>query len=205
VAELNDAVVAMGAGQAIDLALMGSDRPAVESVAFAATLKGSALLGALARMAARVAGSPAGDVSAFGRYGEAIGLADQLRGDWADVGQLSYSKDLASGARTLPIALSLSEDTLEHHPVRALRGSMRLDPSAQLDASWHLLGEASRSRYTAGLAACRGAAMQAVAELRLRKEWAMGLQEIIRVVCNQTGGSVPPPPLRHRITRYARE
>jgi geranylgeranyl pyrophosphate synthase len=121
----------MSAGQQRDVLLTGSRCVSVEAVERAVAGKSGEAVALLARLAAQLAGAASGRVERFAAMGQALGMAGQIRSDCADLFGPSASKDLAQGARTLPIALhlqALTDD--ERDPFLALLEAARTDPAA---------------------------------------------------------------------------
>jgi geranylgeranyl pyrophosphate synthase len=100
-------LLTMSAGQQSDLALTGSADAPLETVDAIAQQKSGALPAMLAAMAARLANAPARVAEQYERLGRALGTARQFRSDCHDLFGPRDSRDLAHGARGLPIALHL--------------------------------------------------------------------------------------------------
>lgn len=104
---LADALLRLGAGQQGDLSLMARAEFSAAEV-LAAREANSGALGALfAALAAVAAAAPAERVAHCTALGQALSMAGVLLNDCRDLLGGAPSRDLASGARTLPIALYL--------------------------------------------------------------------------------------------------
>ena len=98
----------MAAGQRRDLALFDEERPALRAVE-AALAKTTGECGMYAALGAVVAGvRDDADIARWEALGADIGYALQVGSDCQDVADPS-GRDIASGARTLPIAFALSD------------------------------------------------------------------------------------------------
>ncbi len=134
-------LVAMSAGQLHDVRLAGHAEPAIAEVEAAAMGKSGEALAMLAALAAQYAGAGVEQVAAFAEMGRALGTARQLQSDCQDLLAGEFSKDLASGARTLPIAWRLEGLTGEERSsFLALLDQARADQAAR-DAVCQQLAE----------------------------------------------------------------
>ena len=168
----------IAAGQQQDLRLMGSAAPAAAS-AEAALARGGEELGLFAGLAAQHAGATSAAVEAWTEFGRGLGALWQLRADWDDLFGPAPSKDLANGARTLPIALALRHLRGEAHAdLLTLLARAREDPTARpavramiarSGATWHVawLGQVygQRARRALGAAAPSGPAVAILEQL----------------------------------------
>jgi geranylgeranyl pyrophosphate synthase len=100
-------LLAMSAGQQDDVAMAGGSGATAAAVVASVMAKSGASLAMLATMAAQFAGAAAETAASYGEMGRALGTARQLQSDCHDLFVAAHSKDLASGTRTLPIALRL--------------------------------------------------------------------------------------------------
>ena len=97
----------MAAGQQRDITLFGAARPELRDVE-SALAKTSGEIGLSAALAAIAAGLDDAAVDAWQSFGADVGYGLQLASDCQDVAEPG-SRDIASGARTLPIAFALHE------------------------------------------------------------------------------------------------
>jgi geranylgeranyl pyrophosphate synthase len=104
-------LMAMAAGQVLDLAHCGQQHPDPERVELSVTRKSGDEVAMFAALAAQFAQAPAEVIDAYTEIGRAIGTAGQISSDCYDLFQAAHSSDLASGARTLPIAFYLTTRT----------------------------------------------------------------------------------------------
>jgi len=122
----------MSAGQQRDLALAGTsgaDVGEVEASVVAKSGEGWALFAALA---AQLAGAEPEVVDAYASFGRWLGAARQIANDCHDLFTAAHSRDLASGARTLPIAMHLERLAgQERHSFLGLLDGARRDSGAQ--------------------------------------------------------------------------
>ncbi|MES2465311.1 MAG: polyprenyl synthetase family protein [Armatimonadota bacterium] len=124
---LADAGVRLSAGQQSDLAMAGQENVTVAEVEASVAGKTGGEMALFAALAAVLAGEPPARVAHFAEMGSAIGVAGQLCSDCVDLFALPHSRDLASGTRTLPIALYL----------KRLRGTERQTFLDLLDKARH--------------------------------------------------------------------
>ena len=97
----------MAGGQRRDLALFQTERPDLRDVE-AALAKTTGEIGLSAALAAIAADQDDASVRAWESFGADVGYGLQLASDCQDVSDVE-SRDLASGARTLPIAFALHD------------------------------------------------------------------------------------------------
>ncbi|MFN8585635.1 MAG: hypothetical protein U0446_09990 [Dehalococcoidia bacterium] len=178
--DLNDAVVTMGAGQLADLRSPAAPYTSLPGVVETAVFKSSPLVAALCRIAARLAGGTPEQAAAAGRLGAALGLADQLRGDWADLGRLDGSNDLRTGAVTIPVALAYERPSLHGDAARHAAGAAR-------DRAWPMLDRDSRAALVNALHFCHQAASAAIDDLLLPEAWSADLSLFANAVCCEGG------------------
>lgn len=129
---LAQAGLRISAGQQRDLDAVG--RPRVSPAAMEATAAGKSgeVLAVIAALAAALAGAPARAAAGYAAFGRALGTALQLRSDCYDLFGAPWSRDLAAGARTLPIALYLQPlPAAERQAFLNLLAAARVDPAAQ--------------------------------------------------------------------------
>src|SRR5450755_2517144 len=96
---------AMASGQYRDLALYGASHPDPRAVE-AALAKSTAACGLYAVLGARAAGVAGEALTQWERFGAAVGYAIEVSLDCRDALDFAF-RDIAAGARTLPIALAL--------------------------------------------------------------------------------------------------
>jgi geranylgeranyl pyrophosphate synthase len=102
-----DAGIRLSAGQGSDLAGAGQENVTVAQVEASVEGKSGSEFALFTALAALLAGATSAQVAHFAEMGRAIGVAGQLLSDWGDLFALPHSRDMASGTRTLPIALYL--------------------------------------------------------------------------------------------------
>jgi geranylgeranyl pyrophosphate synthase len=101
----------MAAGQHVDIELQGASDFSPDAVEASVTAKTGKEFSLFAQLAAIAANTSEEKFELCGRLGEAFGTASQLASDCFELFNTSWSRDLASGTRTLPLALHL--DSLE--------------------------------------------------------------------------------------------
>jgi geranylgeranyl pyrophosphate synthase len=99
--------IAAAGGQQDDIALTGAREVTSDAVLASVAGKSGGPVSLCAELAAQLAGATDEAVADYARMGQAMGIAWQLRSDWYDLFGTKHSSDLASGTRTLPIALHL--------------------------------------------------------------------------------------------------
>ena len=120
-------------GQLADVAAAGTPFPDSEAVQATAEAKSGGELAMFARLTAELADMDREAIESCAEMGRAMGLAAQIASDCADIFQSEHSQDLATGTRTLPIALhlrGLSSDA--HQRFLRLLDDARQDQEAQL-------------------------------------------------------------------------
>ncbi|MCU1273252.1 MAG: geranylgeranyl pyrophosphate synthase protein [Bryobacterales bacterium] len=104
---LGKGLLAMSAGQQYDLATADSSVCTVDEVEASVCGKSGKELAMFARVGAELAEASPDIVDSYERFGYFLGAASQLSSDCYDLYQDPESRDLAHGARTLPIAFHL--------------------------------------------------------------------------------------------------
>lgn len=179
VRELAEAVVAMGAGQLADIQSFHEPDLDVRHAVLTAVYKSSPLVAALCRIAAQHAGGTPAQLAAASRLGAALAVADQLRGDWIDAGHGARSNDLRTGARTVPVVLSMAAGNRRSSD----------DPRDQQSGAERLVFEpGSGAALAAALESCRASALNAIADLQLPAASTGDLEAITYAVCDEGGG-----------------
>ena len=187
---LAQAGLAMSAGQQRDVAMAGSRNVSVEAVDASVAGKSGEASAMLAALGAHLAGAPEPLVECYRAMGRALGAAGQVRSDCYDLFATPRSKDLAQGARTLPIALYLERlPGEEQDAFLALLDQARTEPSAQEDAR-------ARMRAAGVLRECamlidlyRGQAHAALAQAEPREPAGGALRRLIDRCSLIAGGS----------------
>lgn len=100
-------LLGMSAGQRTDLALVGSENVSSAGVEDSIGGKSGEAIAIYAALAAELPGSSPAVVGEYVAMGRALGAAAQIRSECVDLFAIPVSRDLASGSRTLPIALHL--------------------------------------------------------------------------------------------------
>lgn len=101
--EIGSAGLRLAEGQAIDLGSHWDACPTEDTVMAAVRGKAGASMMLFARVSARSAGLADSAIKAWGDFGQALGMAIQLRSDLCDL-DASESRDFAARKATLPIA-----------------------------------------------------------------------------------------------------
>jgi len=104
---LTDALLAMSAGQAADVAFEGRDDVTLADCEAMVLAKSGAEWALFARAGALLAGTPEAVCDAYTNFGRELGATAQLTSDCADLGD-EAGRDLATGKRTLPIVYALA-------------------------------------------------------------------------------------------------
>lgn len=104
---LGKGLLGMSAGQQYDLATAQASAPTVDEVEASVCAKSGKELAMFARVGAELAEASPEVVDTYERLGYFLGAAGQLSSDCYDLYQDPESRDLAHGARTLPIAFHL--------------------------------------------------------------------------------------------------
>lgn len=138
---LAEGLLRMSAGQERDLAMAGSDDVTPEEVEASVAAKSGEELAIFASLAAQFAGAQPEVMNMYAQLGRALGTGGQLASDCYDLFTAPHSRDLASGTRTLPIAMHLRRQVGEDRT-----SFLRLLEQARKDA---LAQEAVRHRLRA--------------------------------------------------------
>ncbi|MGQ0711278.1 MAG: polyprenyl synthetase family protein [Rhodoferax sp.] len=128
-----------GAGQQLDLALVGAEHPDPDLVLASVSGKSGEQLALYCEWAALAAGAGAEVVAAWGDYGRALGVAAQIKSDLSEVCHDEWCRDLASGNRTLPIAYHLHRAGAGRGGFIELLAQARTDLQAQHEVRRRLL------------------------------------------------------------------
>lgn len=120
-----------GAGQQLDLALVGAEQPDPDVVVAAVAGKSGEQLALYCEWAALAAGASAEAVAAWGDYGRSLGIAGQIKSDMSELCHDAWCRDLASGNRTLPIAYHLQKAGAARAGFVELLAHARTDLGAQ--------------------------------------------------------------------------
>lgn len=121
----------ISAGQQRDLRLAGRTRLSPAAAEVIAAGKSGEVLAVLAALAAALAAARPRAVAGYAALGRALGTALQLRSDCYDLFGAPRSRDLAAGARTLPLALYLRARPRERRAFLSLLTAARTDPAVQ--------------------------------------------------------------------------
>ncbi len=146
----------ISAGQQRDLRAAGRSHLSPAAAEATAAGKSGEVLAVVAGLAASLAEAPPRAVTGYAAVGRALGTALQLRSDCYDLFGAPVSRDLAAGARTLPLALYLQARPRERRAFLALLDAARTDPVAQnavrarlIEAGVLRLAGAAIARYCA--------------------------------------------------------
>lgn len=120
-----------GAGQQLDLALVGAEQPDPDAVVASVAGKSGEQLALYCEWAALASGASAEAVAAWGDYGRALGIAAQIKSDLSELCHDTWCRDLASGNRTLPIAYHLQKAGAARAGFVELLAQARTDREAQ--------------------------------------------------------------------------
>ncbi len=101
-------LLAVAEGQALDLAAMDTANPDLRTVEASVVGKSGAQMAMYARLSALLAGADAAQCSLWADWAQGLGTAGQLGSDVEDMLHPEWSRDLAAGARTMPITFALS-------------------------------------------------------------------------------------------------
>ncbi|HYZ97395.1 MAG TPA: polyprenyl synthetase family protein [Acidimicrobiales bacterium] len=135
-AALTDAVAAMIAGQAEDMAFEGRAHVTAEECLGMVAGKTGALLACASAIGARLAGAPPAMIEALGSYGAHLGVAfqavDDLLGIWGDPERTGKPRgsDLATRKKSLPVVHALASPEPAAGELRALLANGPLDAGA---------------------------------------------------------------------------
>lgn len=146
---LTAGLVEMSAGQHSDLALRSGEFPDVDTVERSVQRKSGGEMATFAGMAALAAGAAESARAAAEDLGAAIGTAGQLASDISELtSDLAEYRDLAGGARTLPIAMHVHRlDAADRDRFLDLLNDARTNPAARRSVRSEVLtsGTARRS------------------------------------------------------------
>lgn len=156
----------ISAGQQRDLRAVGRAHLSPAAAQLIAAGKSGEVLAAVAALAATLADAHPRVVAGYAALGRALGTALQLRSDCYDLFGAPRSRDLAAGARTLPLALYLRARPGERRAFLSLLTAARTDPAAQNAVRARLI-EAGALRLTGAVIARYCARAHAVLD-RLR-------------------------------------
>ena len=136
-------------GQAADLAAFDATDINAESVEHSVAGKSGAQMGLYARIAALHACRDDTVVELWSAWAHGLGTAGQLGSDLQDLLDESWCRDLAAGARTLPIAFAMQRlDRKARHELSNLLTAAKADRAAQLFAR-EQIGASGAVLYTA--------------------------------------------------------
>ncbi|MEM7113881.1 MAG: polyprenyl synthetase family protein [Chloroflexota bacterium] len=97
------------AGQEGDLATADCDDVTLSMIEQIVLGKSGAMIAFCAAFGAIAAGAPPDVVSAYGNYGEALGMVHQISSDAADIFQQAWSQDLATGVKNIQTVACLAQ------------------------------------------------------------------------------------------------
>jgi geranylgeranyl pyrophosphate synthase len=121
----------MGYGQLLDVSFKLEQLPTPEQIEQCVIGKTGARRALYARMAATLAGASPAEVERYAAFGEALGVARQVHSDLVDIFCAATSRDIASGACTLPLALYFADaDAAGRASMLHLIEVARHDPTA---------------------------------------------------------------------------
>jgi geranylgeranyl pyrophosphate synthase len=107
---LADGLALMSEGQLADITTKDASEPSPEEIEKAVCGKTGERRALYAAMAARYAGATPAQIGNYAGYARSLGIARQLSSDLLDLFGNKASRDLASGVRTLPLALYLARE-----------------------------------------------------------------------------------------------
>ncbi|HEV7274891.1 MAG TPA: polyprenyl synthetase family protein [Devosiaceae bacterium] len=138
---LSNGLLEIAEGQARDLAGLNASYADPVAVEASVAGKSGAQMGLYARMAALAAGSGEDEAGQWASWAHGIGTAGQLGSDLQDLLDPVWSRDLAAGARTLPIAFALhSLDGDARSELLVLLDAAKVERQAQLQAIEQIRG-----------------------------------------------------------------
>jgi geranylgeranyl diphosphate synthase type I len=105
---LIDALLAMSAGQAADVAFEGRADVSLAACEAMVLAKSGAEWALFARVGALLAGAPAAVCDDFATFGRELGATSQVISDGVDLAAADGGRDLAAGKRTLPVVHALA-------------------------------------------------------------------------------------------------
>jgi geranylgeranyl pyrophosphate synthase len=131
-AALARAFVAVAAGQQADLRLRSGDTADLATAEAAIAGKAGAVVALFSECAALLAGAADDAISSWREFGHVVGTVGQLQADLWDLFGGRASRDLKSGACTVPIALHLGRlGAMERQEFLSRLESARVDPVSQ--------------------------------------------------------------------------
>jgi geranylgeranyl pyrophosphate synthase len=157
----------IGLGQQIDLALAGSSLPRLDEVEDAVAGKSGERGALFVRLATELARAPEEAGEAYAAAAREYGIARQLASDVADLAAGERSRDLASGARTWPIAWLLNRSDGEARQyLLELLDRARGDDDARRGARRILIDKGALTRTAVEANLHRDAALRALDRAR---------------------------------------
>lgn len=160
---VSEAFLRMSAGQQADLAMTASPSPDPAAVEASVLGKSGDQFALYCQLAALAAGASEARAADFAVVGRGIGVAAQLGSDCYELFHADFSRDLAAGTRTLPVAWQLRRlEGRAREEFLALLEAARRDRAAQLAVAERLrtggalrytvfIAELHRQRALAGL------------------------------------------------------
>lgn len=162
----------MAAGQHTDLHFKNAFNVSSELVEDSVHGKSGAEFAMFAKLAATVARSTPDDVSLWEAFGRSYGVAAQLASDVMDLFGPDRSRDLANGARTLPLALYIeaieSED--ERIAFRAMLERAKKNAEGEEEVRSRLLSEGVLQKLFVIVEMYKADALSALERLRLAED-----------------------------------
>jgi hypothetical protein len=130
-ASLYEGLAQIGHGQLLDVSFTVDKMPSPQLVERCVIGKTGARRGLYARMAAQLAGQSVEATEAYAAFGNSLGVARQLNSDIEDIFAAESSRDVESGACTLPFAFYFADvDPSEAEQMIKFIGGARYDPAA---------------------------------------------------------------------------
>jgi geranylgeranyl diphosphate synthase type I len=165
-------LAAIAEGQARDLAGARLAETTPEEAERAVAGKSGAQMALYARLAALHAGCGTAEAERFAAFAHALVSAGQIGSDLADLFDADWSRDLASGARTLPIAFALSRlHGAERQRFEARLGEARSDRKAQDECVRRIRATGAVPYALLRIGVYRHRARLALADMKLREPW----------------------------------
>jgi len=186
---LADGYLRMAAGQQSDLAMTGSAAPQATEVEASVLGKAGEQFATYAALGAQLAGAEPARVALFASVGRGLGIAGQLASDCFELFEAGFSRDLAAGTRTLPIAWYLQRlDGPAREDFLQLLDNARSDRQAQLKVA-DVLRAQGALRYTVFIAELhRQRALRALTEAAPREPAGSRLRAMLESVMAGAGG-----------------
>jgi len=177
---LASGLLEMSGGQLEDLASQRGSIPSPREVEASVIAKSGGEMATSAALGAIAAGATEATAAGFARAGRHYGAALQLAWDVSDLGQIAESRDLAAGARTLPIAYHAAAlDEPDGGRFRQLLDRASTEQASRVEVL-HSLRRSSALRRTALVAEVQHqSAQRAVAALDLRRSAADAVREYV--------------------------